>query len=98
MNFVKSAAVGLALICVLAIPAIAQGVPAALEDGSVLMVSPTGTMMKMHPSQTVSDTLAKEGTPLPAGVMIHRRGGKLYVVQDKKMPNGKMLSETMTQQ
>lgn len=39
------------------------------------------------------EALMRDARPLPAGSMIYRSGGNLYVIQDRKLPNGKMMSE-----
>jgi hypothetical protein len=39
------------------------------------------------------EAMMKEARPLAPGSMVYRSGGKLYVVEDKRLPSGKMMSE-----
>jgi hypothetical protein len=95
MIFVKQIGLGLALIFALAVPALAQGYPQAINigEGTMLMVTPKGEVMTVQTPPTMSDTMMKEGKKITAGMMIMRRGGDLYLVPDKKMADGRMMSD-----
>ena len=102
MSFGKHAVFGFALLCSLASPAFAQGIPQVLTDlkeGTVLMVSPTGKVTIMQPNnKEAADMMMKEATKMTTGMMIMMHGGQMYSVHDKKMPNGKMMSDMMMHQ
>jgi hypothetical protein len=97
MRVFKQAVVGLAMLGALAAPAIAaEGGEGhwQLTDGMVITTLPNGAVVqKKVTDATTAATLMKEATPLAAGVMIMMHDGKVYMITDKKMPNGKMLSE-----
>ena len=65
-----------------------------LAPSTILMISPTGKVSSMKMTdKMMMDMAMKEGTPLTGNVMLLMTDGKLYLMQDKMMPNGKMLSE-----
>ena len=65
-----------------------------LAPSTILMISPTGKVSSMKMTdKMMMDMAMKEGTPLTGSVMLLMTDGKLYLMQDKMMPNGKMLSE-----
>ncbi|MDR3529010.1 MAG: hypothetical protein P4L90_00430 [Rhodopila sp.] len=100
MKYLSIAALGLGLLGAVAAPiarpALAgEGVEFAnLAPSTVLMISPSGKVssMKMTDMKRM-DMAAKEGTLLTGSVMLVMTEGKLYLIQDKMMPDGKMLSE-----
>ena len=101
MKLLRTAALGLGLF---GAAAIAPLIPAAfagesvevsnLAPSTILMISPTGKVSSMKMTdKMMMDMAMKEGTPLTGSVMLLMTDGKLYLMQDKMMPNGKMLSE-----
>ena len=103
MKFLRTAALGLGLF---GAAAIAPFIPTAfagesvevsnLAPSTILMISPTGKVSSMKMTdKMMMDMAMKEGTPLTGNVMLLMTDGKLYLMQDKMMPNGKMLSEVI---
>jgi hypothetical protein len=41
----------------------------------------------------IREMMMKDAMPMTTGVMMMMHGGRMYTVTDKKMPNGKMLSD-----
>jgi len=61
-----------------------------------MIVMPDGrTMMRTVRDRAMLDELVKKGKPLEAGQMIVMSGGKTYIVEDSRMPDGKMLTEML---
>ena len=61
------------------------------------MISPTGEMMMMTESmdESMMNMAMKNATEVEDGTIFFMSGGKLYMVRDMKMENGKMMSESM---
>jgi hypothetical protein len=64
-----------------------------VDEGHVIHVDPSGKTKVMRVHTKGHEALMKEGRPLAAGAIIYRSGGRLHLVEDKRMPGGKMLSE-----
>ena len=74
--------------------AAAAGTPGTtLEEGHIKYIHPSGRTTTHRVSEKKHAAVMKEGRPLAAGAMIYRKGGKLYLIEDKQMPGGKMLSD-----
>ena len=41
------------------------------------------------------DMMVKEAAPMEAGTVMMMHNGKMYMMKDHKMPNGKMMSEIL---
>ena len=100
MNFLTSAIAGLAVIGALASPAFAQGeggrALAELPDSTFVLVTPGGKMMERKITDpAMAKMMMKDATPMTAGTMMMMHGGKMYMVPDQKMSDGRMLSEMM---
>ena len=103
MKLLRTAALGLGLFATAAAipfvpPALAgESVEVSnLAPSTILMISPTGKVSSMKMTdKMMMDMAMKEGTPLTGSIMLVMNQGKLYLLQDKMMPNGKMLSEFM---
>ncbi|MFD2183177.1 hypothetical protein [Rhodoplanes azumiensis] len=67
----------------------------AMADRQAVYVSPTGSQSVLTANAKGHDMIMKHGRELPAGAIVYRNGGKLYVVEDRKMPNGAMLFADM---
>ena len=97
MEFFRRAIMGLALAGALAAPAIAaEGGEGSwkLTDSMVILTMPNGAVtQKKVTDASTSAMLMKEAKPLAAGVMIMMHDGRVYMITDTKMANGKMLSE-----
>ena len=76
--------------------ALAQGAPPGSPswENTVLMVSPDGSVVqKRVTDRAMMDTMMRGATPMRPGTMVMVHGGKMYMIPDKKMSNGRMLSE-----
>ncbi len=93
----KTAAFALAAVAALSGPALAQGEAMSLRENSVMIVMPDGRMaMRAVTNQAMLDEMVQKGRQLSAGQLVVMRGGKLYLVEDYKMPTGRMMSEHMS--
>lgn len=96
MNLLKSSLLALAAACALTGPALAQGEGMSLRDNQVLIVMMDGRAMTRAPANTAAlDAMVQRGKEVTAGQILVRRGGKLYLVEDYRMPDGKMASDFM---
>ncbi len=97
MQFFKQAIASLALMGALASPAFAEGqARSALTENTMLMTTPSGEVVQMNITDpAMKDLMMKDAMPMTDHVMMMMHGGKMYMVHDKKMPDGKMLSDMM---
>jgi hypothetical protein len=98
MKFWITTIASLAVMATLASPAFAQGGAegAMFSEGTVLMVTPSGQIMRRQVTDAAMvNMMTSDATPMTAGTMIMMHGGKMYVVHDKKMSDGKMISEKL---
>jgi hypothetical protein len=65
-----------------------------LRDTHLVYMNAAGQVTTHKVSAKAHDTVIKHGKALSAGAMIYRHGGRLYLIEDTKQPNGKMLSDT----
>jgi hypothetical protein len=76
--------------------AFAQGegnFPPFPENG-VVFITQNGTYTRKTLSNAEVDALMKQSaTPVPTGVLLLRHDGKLYMVPDHRMSDGRMVSE-----
>ena len=96
MTYVKSMLMALAATCAVSGPALAQGDGGMMQNDSVMMFMPDGRMLsrKMTDPAMVA-SMIRMGKPLAAGQILVMSGGKVYIIDDGKMANGKMISETL---
>ena len=96
-------------IAALSSPAFAQTGPSAnsfemmrdgktvMRDGQMLMMMPnTGHFHTMQSDAAMNDMMAKNGKAMPANMIMMMHNGKMMMMEDMKMPDGKMMSEHMT--
>ncbi len=97
MSLLKHTIASLALMGAFAASAFAQSEsPPLYQDDTLTMTSTSGKVMAMKMTdKAMADMMMKDAMPMNQGVMMMMHGGKMYTVQDKKMPDGKMLSEHM---
>lgn len=97
MNLLKPTIVSLALMGTFATFAFAQSEsPSLYQDNTLTMTSTSGKVMMMTVAdKAMADMMMKGAMPMTKGVMMMMHGGKMYIVHDRKMPNGKMLSDSM---
>ena len=79
-----------------AMPSVAQE-GMMMKENQPMMISPTGEMMMMTESmdQSMMEMAMKTAKEVEEGTIIFMSGGKLYMVEDMKMENGKMIPEGM---
>lgn len=99
MRICNQAVMSLACVGALVSPAFAQGDLGGLPsytDDLVTMTSPTGTVIqKRMTDRAMMDMMVKEAAPMEAGTVMMMHNGKMYMMKDHKMPNGKMMSEIL---
>lgn len=79
----------------LAAPALAQDTM-MMKDNGAMMMSPTGEMMMTETMDSAMMEMAmKTATAVEDGTIFFMSGGKLYMVEDAKMEDGRMMSEGM---
>lgn len=67
-----------------------------IKEGMMMMVMPDGRMSMMPMSdKMMSGMMMKEGKAMTGNHMMMMSGGKVYMMEDKKMSDGKMMSESM---
>lgn len=95
MSYFKQIIVSVAFVGALASPAFAQGggEGTMFMDETMLMATPNGAVVKKPMDKAMQEMMMKEAMPMTAGVMMMMHDGKMYMVTDKKMSNGKMMSD-----
>jgi hypothetical protein len=84
-----------ALVAMLALtgPAFAQA-EGVMRDNTVMFVAKNGKTTTMATlDKAMMDTVVKEGKLVSNSMIFVMAGGKLYMIEDRKMADGKMLSE-----
>ena len=96
MKFFKHAIASLVLMGSLVSPVFAQGETpdSTFGDNVMTFTTPTGkTVKKTMPPSVMADLVTKGAMPMTAGVMMMMHQGKMYMMNDQKMPDGKMMSD-----
>ncbi|MEO6923685.1 MAG: hypothetical protein ABI142_07660 [Bryocella sp.] len=76
--------------------AMAASEGAMAKPNTMMMTGPDGRMMSVEMNQQMMDNAAiKAAKPMPGTQMMFMKNGKMYVIKDSKMPDGKMWSEHM---
>jgi len=68
---------------------------ANIDERHAMYLAPNGTMQKFKVNDAGHAMMMKNARALAAGAIIYRSGGKFYVLEDKKMANGKMMFADM---
>ena len=91
----KYAIASLVILASLASPAFAQGENAdkPYGSGTWTFITPSGEVMRRTLTPAMTAELTKDATPMTVGTMIMMHDGKMYIVLDKKMASGKMMSD-----
>jgi len=97
MPLTKSLALAFFAASALTVPALAQTMgESMMKDGTMTVMMPDGRMSTMQSSdKMMSDAMMKDGKPMTTTHMMMMSGGKVYMAEDKKMSDGKMMSEHM---
>jgi hypothetical protein len=85
-----------ALVGLLSAPAFA-GESNGFQDGDVTIYTRSGGIIHMMiTDKKLLDEITRDAMVLPDDPMIVVHNGKTYMVKDRMMPNGHMLSQVMT--
>src|SRR5262249_43052886 len=68
---------------------------AHIDERHAIYLDTKGTMHKFTLNQAGHAMMMQNARALAAGTIIYRSGGKFYLLEDKKMANGKMLFSDM---
>ena len=79
----------------IASPAFAQGETPDKPYGSGVMTftTPSGTITRTTVPPAMMAEMTRGAMPMTAGTMMMMHDGKMYMMADKMMPNGKMMSD-----
>ena len=69
---------------------------AHIDERHAMYLDPSGTVKQFTVNETGHAMMMKNARELASGTIIYRSGGKLYLLEDKKMANGKMMSDDMS--
>ena len=64
-----------------------------IPSGSLLMVDSSGRAMVAKAGDMADRMMRRSGRLMGAGLILYNDGGRLYSMADKKMADGRMLSE-----
>jgi hypothetical protein len=90
---------GIALAGALSVPTFAANSPQgdSMPNGSMLIVWPDGTMARVHIiDQAVEDSAMQRATETSTPTMLIVANGHAYLVPDRQLDNGRMMSDAMT--
>src|SRR5262245_1906955 len=68
---------------------------AHIDERHAMYLDPSGTVKQFTVNGKGHTTMMQNARALAAGTIIYRSGGKLYLLEDKKMANGKMMFADM---
>lgn len=63
-----------------------------VNEGQVIHVDPSGNTRVMKVRPRGHEALMQDARAHSNGVLVYRKNGKLHVVEDRMMPNNKMMS------
>ena len=67
-----------------------------MKDGTMMMIMPDGrTSMMQMSDKMMTDMMMKDGKQMSGTHMMMMTGGKVYMMEDRKMADGKMMSDHM---
>ncbi len=91
---------GLALAGVLSVPTFAATSPQqgdSLPNGSMLIIWPDGTIARVHIiNSSTADSAMQQATQAAHPTMVIVENGHAYLVPDRQMADGKMMSDDMS--
>ncbi len=68
---------------------------AHIDERHAMYLDPSGATQTFTVNDAGHAAMMKNARALAAGAIIYRSGGKLYLLEDKKMANGKMMFSDM---
>jgi alcohol dehydrogenase YqhD (iron-dependent ADH family) len=91
---------GLALAGALSVPTLAATSPQqgdSLPNGSMLIIWPDGTMARVHIiDSSAADSAMQQATQATQPTIVIVENGHAYLIPDRQMTNGKMMSDDMS--
>lgn len=98
MNVLKRMLLATIAVGALSLPALADEM--AMKDNMMMMMAPDGKMATMPISdpkmaKEMGGMMEKHGKVVSHNMMMMMYDGKMYMMQDTKMSNGKMMSDEM---
>jgi hypothetical protein len=86
-----TSAVVLACAAPTATPTLAQEGMNPLAELAMMYVDQQGNTSRWRAGRGSHERMMRVGKPVPAGTIFYRSGGKLYMAQNRRAPNGKWL-------
>ena len=68
---------------------------AHIDERHAMYLDPSGTVKQFTVNEKGHAMMMQNARALAAGTIVYRSGGKLYLLEDKKMDSGKMLFSDM---
>src|SRR4051812_23280064 len=68
---------------------------AHIDERHAMLIDPSGAVKQFTVNEQGHSMMMQNARALAAGTVIYRSGGKLYLLEDKKMANGKMMFADM---
>ena len=72
-------------------PALAQEGMRALDSGEYMWMDGRGQVHRMKAGRKSHDHMMTNARVVPAGTVFYRSGDKLYMIENTKLPSGRML-------
>lgn len=91
MKMVSKVLIGSALALTIAVPLFAHE-EKTLEERNVYLFTPDGRMISRSVDEQKAALIMRNFQKLDTAMMAYASAGALYVIRDKKLDNGKMLS------
>jgi hypothetical protein len=68
---------------------------AHIDERHAMYLDPSGTVKQFTVNEAGHAMMMKNARALAAGTIVYHSGGKLYLLEDRKMEDGKMLFSAM---
>jgi hypothetical protein len=91
MTTVRNALLTSAVVLACATPTLAQEGMNPLAELQMMYLDQQGQMSRWRAGRGSHERMMRVGKPVPAGTIFYRSGGKLYMAQNRRAPNGKWL-------
>ncbi len=94
MSNLRTILLGAFVTASVVVPAFAQMEGPKMKEKTVTMVMTDGRMVTVPMTDsTMTEAFMKSGKPISSTSMMMMSGGKVYTMDDQKMPDGTMMSE-----
>jgi hypothetical protein len=91
MTTVRKALLASAVVLACATPTLAQEGMNPLAELQMMYLDQQGQMSRWRAGRGSHERMMRVGKPVPAGTIFYRSGGRLYMAQNRRAPNGKWL-------